>query len=370
MITTQASVAVAGAGPAGAVAALYLARAGFRVQIIEHGLRQHPRSAETLSPEGRRELTVAGLWDRLPAGVVAPCPAVVSAWQRTEPIWRSFITNPYGCAWHVDRARFDPWLLSEAEAAGASLVPGTVAKIRRADCCWELHVRGADGQAHAATSDFLVIATGRCGFASSLGVRERIDALCLIGGLSKSPTQADDSLLVEAVPNGWWYSAPTADGRMFAAWITDSAAMEEHGSDAMSTALMHAPLTRARLFDLPAAFSVGLVSSALRPCAGEGWMAIGDAMLSRDPLSGDGLSCALRSARDAAGTFLKAREGDSTAWRAASIRGVEVIAQYMKLRNAAYTAAKHRWPAEPFWARRFGKQDTQPNSRAGEGRSF
>lgn len=370
MTTAPASVAVVGAGPAGAAAAFYLARAGFTVQIIEPGLRQHPRCAETLSPDGRRELTVAGLWDRVPAGVVAPCPAVVSAWQRAEPTWRTFITNPYGCAWHVDRGRFDTWLVSEAEAAGVSLVPGTVAKIRRPDGCWELQVRRADGKAHATTSDFLVIATGRCGFASSLGLRERIDALCLIGGFSKRPMKSDDSLLVEAVPNGWWYSAPAADGRMFAAWITDSAAMDEHGRDVMSTASMHAPLTRARLSDSPAAFSVGLVSSALRPCAGEGWMAIGDAMLSRDPLSADGLAFALRSARDAAGTLLKAREGDSTAWRVASIRGVEVIAQYMKLRNAAYTAAKHRWPAEPFWARRFGKQDTQPNSRPGEERSF
>ena len=335
------------------MAALHLARSGFNVQIFARDLRQRPRIAETLSPEGRRELTLAGLWDRIPAGVVAPCPAVVTAWQRAEATWSSFITNPYGCAWHVDRGRFDAWLVSEAEAAGASLQSGTVTGIRRTDGYWRFHARQADGAAYAATSNFLVIATGRCGFAANLGVRERIDALCLIGGFAKSAPDADDSLLVEAAPNGWWYSAPAANGRMFAAWITDSTAIvNKGGGEILSTALQHAPLTRARFLDLPATFSVGVVSSALKACAGEGWIAIGDAMLARDPLSGEGLACALRSARDATGTILNAQEGNSSVWRAASIEGVAAIAQYVKLRNAVYTTARNRWPAEPFWIRR------------------
>ena len=47
--------------------------------------------------------------------------SVVTAWQRAEPTWTSFITNPYGCAWHVDRGRFDTWLVSQAEAMPALL---------------------------------------------------------------------------------------------------------------------------------------------------------------------------------------------------------------------------------------------------------
>lgn len=353
MSKSQPTVAVVGAGPAGAMAALHLARAGLSVQIIGRRLQERPRIAETLSPEGRSELAGAGLWDRLPIGVAVPCPVVVSAWQRAEPTWTSFITNPYGCAWHVDRGRFDTWLVSQAEAAGASLVTGIVTRVRRADCQWAFDIRRADGEACAARTDFLVLATGRCGSAASLGDRERIDALCLIGGFSEPMANAGDSLLVEAVRNGWWYSAPATDGRMFAAWMTDATLIAgKRWCEAMLTALGQAPLTRARLADPLETYCVGVVSSALRPCAGEGWIATGDAMLSRDPISGEGLACALRSAREGVGTIINALEGDSFSWYAASIRGAMAIAQYRKRRVAAYKAAQHRWPAERFWARR------------------
>jgi flavin-dependent dehydrogenase len=350
---SKPTVAVVGAGPAGAMAALHLARAGLSVQIIGRPFKERTRIAETLSPEGRSELAIARLWDRLPMGAVVPCPVVVSAWQRAEPTWTSFITNPYGCAWHIDRGRLDTWLVSQAEAAGASLVTGIVTRIRRADCYWALDIRPAEGEPWAAKADFLVLASGPCGSAAKLGGRERIDALCLIGGLSEPMANADDWLLVEAVSNGWWYSAPAMDGRMFAAWMTDTTLITgKRWREMMSTALQHAPLTRARMADPPEAFCVGVVSSALTPCAGKGWVAVGDAMLARDPISGEGLACALRSARDGAATILNVLQGDSSAWDAASIRGVASITLYRKQRAAAYEAAQHRWPAERFWARR------------------
>jgi flavin-dependent dehydrogenase len=258
MSTSPPTVAVIGAGPAGAMAAVYLARAGLSVQLIGRRWRQHPPIAETLSPEGRSELAVADLGDPLTAGVLVPCPVVVSAWERAEPTWTSFITNPYGCAWHVDRGRFDTWLVSQAEAAGASLVTGTVTGIRRADCHWMFDIRNADGEAFAAKADFLVLATGRCGSTGSLGGRERIDALCLIGGFSEPMANAGGWLLVETVPNGWWYSAPATDGRMFAAWMTDATLVaDKRWCEAMSIALGRAPLTSARLEDPPETRCIG-----------------------------------------------------------------------------------------------------------------
>jgi len=352
-VSKAPAVAVFGAGPAGTMAALQLARAGLNVQIIARQLQRRCGFAETLSPEGRSALALAGLWGRLPRGVAVPCPVVVSAWERPEPSYRSFITNPYGCAWHVDRPRFDSWLLSEAEIAGVTLVTGTVIGIRRTNGHWAFDVRHTDGKAWAANADFLVVATGRYGPAVRLGNRERIDALCLIGGLSEPMADAGNALLIEAAADGWWYSAPVPGGRMFAGWMMDANLMAgKRYGEAMEAAFSRAPLTRARLANPPEACCVGVASSAMRPCAGKGWIAVGDAALARDPLSGEGLAYALRSARESAETILSALEGDPSAWQAASIRGAAAVAQYRNQKAFAYRAAQHRWPRERFWARR------------------
>jgi len=347
------AVAVIGAGPAGAMAALQLARAGLSVQII--GKQKRPRRyvGETLSPEGRSALTVAGIWDRLPDGIAVPCPALVSAWQESQPVWRSFITNPYGSAWHIDRAQFDAWLLGEAEAAGAVCVSAAAIAVRRIGSHWVCDVRGADGEARALRADFLILATGTYSSALQLAKREQIDALCLIAGVSKATPTAGDALVVEAGPAGWLYSAPLPDGRIFVGWITDADVLAgKQYRVAMESALEYAPLTSARVERSPDASCVGVASSAMVPCAGEGWIAIGDAALARDPLSGEGLACALHSAREAADTISYALAGDTTTWQKGAERAAKAVAQYQHQRLFAYRAAQSRWPSEDFWARR------------------
>jgi flavin-dependent dehydrogenase len=333
--------------------ALQLARAGLSVQIITRHVKQRPCIAQTLSPEGRGTLSAAGIWDRLPSGVAFPCPIFVSSWERQEPVYRSFITNPYGCAWHIDRERFDSWLLSEAEAAGAILVTGTVIMIRRIDSQWALDVRRPDGGIWATNTSFLVLATGSYSSAVRLGSHERIDALCLIGGLFEPMPDAGDALLVEAVRDGWFYSAPISDGRIFVGLMTDAKILTgKRYRDVIEAELEDVLLTRARLANLCEACCVGVASSAMRPCAGEGWIAVGDAAIARDPLSGEGLASALCSARDGAGTIVSALEGDSSAWQTASERGSAAVARYRDQKALAYRTAQHRWPAERFWARR------------------
>lgn len=53
------------------------------------------------------------------------------------------ITNPYGCAWHVNRPAFDGWLFDEALNAGArGARPASVRDVRCDGAGWDLTLDG------------------------------------------------------------------------------------------------------------------------------------------------------------------------------------------------------------------------------------
>ena len=122
-------------------------------------------------------------------------------------------------------------------------------------------------------------------------------------------------------------------------------------SQAMEETLTHAPLTCTRLTSSPEPRVMAATSALQRPCAGEGWVAIGDAALARDPLCGEGIASALRSGWDGGGHVLDALAGNPDVWRE-SARRVEATAQrYANEWKLAYQA-QPRWSDRPFWAAR------------------
>ena len=344
----QTSALVIGAGPAGCLAAIRLSREGLDVRMIDRPQRRPP-IGETLSPEGRFALSRAGLWQRVPTGVASQCSAIASAWESSSLRSRSFITNPYGSAWHLDRQRFNAWLVSEAISEGVELVTGDARTVARTDEGWLVGVD--DGTSYSAR--YLVVATGRTGaFATKLAPRTRLDSLCVVGGFTEPVEDGGETLLVEAVATGWWYTMPTPDGRYFIGWMTDAASIAVGDRTAIArAAFAETRFTRARV-RAPARMVVKCAASAaLQCCAGADWIAVGDAGLSRDPLSGDGIAAALRSGWDGAGTILAAYRGEARAWVDAKERNEQIIDHYLKVHASSYSA-QPRWSDMPFWAAR------------------
>ena len=95
----------------------------------------------------------------------------------------------------------------------------------------------------------------------------------------------------------------------------------------------------------------GAQSAFLTPARGAGWIAIGDAAWSSDPLAGIGVSEALQSARSAARAVDAACSGDdgmlSAYGEALNERVTAVLAQLLR----AYRE-ELRWADRPFWRRR------------------
>lgn len=118
---------VAGGGPAGAVAALVLARAGRRVAIVDDppapGAGAH-KIGESLPSAAAPLLRDLNLW---PDGTAPPhlrSTGMSVSWGSPALHERGPVQDPYGAGWQLDRLRFDTFLREAAHAAGAEPLHG------------------------------------------------------------------------------------------------------------------------------------------------------------------------------------------------------------------------------------------------------
>jgi flavin-dependent dehydrogenase len=359
--TLYTPVAIVGGGPAGAATALSLVRAGVGVVLIDGTSLAREKVGESLPPSVNALLQRLGVWDAFLATKPLPCHANRSAWGGGRLLEYSFIADPHGHGWHIDRPRFDAMLVRAAQTAGVLALRHTRASgvHQRSDGRWQIAL--PDGTTIA--SDVLVDATGRgAAISGKVGGRwRRVDRLvAAVGLLTPSGTAAVDSAtLVESIPDGWWYSAALPDGRLVAAFMTDPDRLSDRqaGTPAGWSTLLaetHHTWERVRQGDHRLAGSPRVHAAAsgrLEVSAGDGWLAVGDAAASHDPLSSHGIGSALESGLRA-GVAIRDRLGGD---REALIRYAEqnrrAYARYQAM-WLAYYAEEQRWPDAPFWRRR------------------
>jgi flavin-dependent dehydrogenase len=221
-------------------------------------------------------------------------------------------------------------------------------------------------------ADFVADASGRTAhLARHLGAaRVRYDRLvgaCAL--LTSAAPDVDTYTLVEAVPDGWWYSALLADGRLAVAFMTDGDLLDR---GAWRTLLAQTGATRARvgghgyaLDDRPRV--VPAETSRLDTIAGEGWLALGDAAAAYDPLSSHGISSAMGSGFYAGNAIADLLAGHPEALPAYQAVMQNAYGAYLDLHARQYTA-EGRWPEAPFWARRREGWPATPSPPAGHSR--
>jgi flavin-dependent dehydrogenase len=356
-------VVIVGGGPAGASTAITLSNRGLKPVVLETRQRPEFKVGECLPPGTGLILQQLGLKGQLKTDGHLPSYGNRSVWGTHTPVERDFIFGTQGHGWQLDRAGFETALMNRARASGADWRCGT----RLVKCAWQhnrwtLVVRTERGDA-TLEADFVVDATGRAArLARRLGARQkRYDRLVGVAVLLES--QRGEGVkecftLVEAVRNGWWYSARLPDEKLMVVYFTDSDLLNH---EALKTSgwfalLKETEQTNNRVSEgyyspeaVPHVHAAN--GSRLDVMAGERWLAVGDAAAAYDPLSSYGISSALGSGFYAAAAIVEffARSPDALP---AYTRAVEqAFAHYLILHREAY-ALERRWPGEVFWRRR------------------
>ena len=300
-------VVVVGAGPAGALAALGLARQGVPVLLVER--RRFPRwkvCGACLSGQALAALTEAGqapLLDRLGA---RPLRSVQLGLQGS----RTELALPAGRV--LSRLALDQGLVQAAVAAGATLVPEVMAELGPAAPGARAVQLRRGRECATVQAELVLVAAGlahRCLQAvpeadSRIQAGSRIGAGCLLPAANHGAQDAaiaaygDGRLHMAIGRHGYVGLVRLEDGALNIAAAFDGAALAAAGGPAAAASLV---LHEAGFEPLPAlALAAWQRTPALtrrsRPLAGDRYVLVGDAAGYVEPFTGEGMGWALQAA--------------------------------------------------------------------------
>ena len=360
-------IAIIGGGTAGISASIFLAKAGIHATIIEREslLKSNKglKVGESLPPDAQKLLLELGVWQAFIQQQHRKCLGNQAVWGRAAMEYRDFINHPAGNGWHLDRAAFERLLLKTAQGLGVSLIDNTfISTVAYEEKKWQLQLKGANTILKQ-TYDFIIDASGR---SSWLARRQGVDRLyediqfALVAFLQlKDAQETHHATLIETTPKGWWYSAYLPNNLLATNFICqpDKGQRKNWGNtESWHELLQEAHHTHQRIsqhdshFYAPPQF-VSADTSILEQTYGVGWIAIGDAAMTYDPVSSHGILMAMTSARDAIKAIVQYHNGRQDAFVAYNALLWASFEQYRIQRKQLYRS-EQRFQESSYWLER------------------
>ena len=355
-------VAIVGGGPAGLAIALHLSNLGIESVLIEKDRFEGVRIGEHLGPTARVALQQLNVPQIMLGEMHYECPRISSFWGSDQVSEQDYIFGPYGLGMNLSRPAFDQVLGRLVAGRGGRVLLGfRFRQLEGHPGHWVLTVADLSQsiQIHA---DFVVDATGRTAVTASFLSCSRVIYDNLVGVVAYLQPRcagclpSAQGLRVESTLSGWWYSAQLKDGRSVAAYMTDGDLMTGAPKpvEAWQQALSAASGTAKWLSHCVKPKAV-IVRSArtqrLEYASAPGWLAVGDAAMSFDPLSSTGIEKGLthgtRAAEAIRDYFADERQTLTAYDQELQVEFIEYLEQ-----RGHYYRAEQRWAGQDFWKRR------------------
>ena len=372
----ERDIIIVGAGPAGLALArnVLLKQPARRVLIIEREVApaNDPRIGESLPGAARILLDKLGLWQAFNDDNHHLRGAAVATWDSDMPAWQDGLRDPQGPGWHLDRRAFERMLLNGARELGAEFAWGQpLHSAISSEAQWQVKCFDQDNELHSYCAPILIDATGRgAHVARKLGMtKSKDDSLLCAHTFLPSPATDDDAIMrIAADAQGWWYSVKTPLNLRVLAYHCDAkdpVRQSLKSGRQLYTMALAQPLlasvlkgyqaypasaeAAAPLCFRPAGTSL-MDLNALKASA-PGFLAVGDALMTFDPISSQGLFHALATAESAAKVVATDMHGSDNARNHYCAEMQAVSQRYLSHLQGTYQGPK-RFAQNTFWRNR------------------
>lgn len=385
-------VVILGGGPAGLAAAIAIRTANINshtntntsVLVVERQAPGQERLGENCPPEIVLLLKQLGVAKEFFQDSHETCPGYASVWGRPTPGYNDFIVNPLGPSWRLNRTAFDQMLANKAESTGAQIAWSTrfigseprsnssttnssnnnAANEHEKAAHTLLLKHGSQTHPQVVTAGFVIDATGsKARFARTLNIHKTIDdqlfATVRFAKLAEgSQGTSSKQIQLEATQDGWCYQTLLPEEKVVSMFVSEREIIpqlregcHQGFEQALSSTTFIGPRADKLKMTDATYHSCAIYSGVLPTVEGHNWMAIGDAAMSFDPISAQGIYKGLSHGL-MAGTKVNSwlENGDETTSRFSELIQAQYKV-YQKNRSHMY-GLEQRWKDSDFWRKR------------------
>jgi len=363
----DADVFIIGKGIAACAMALALKKKGVQ-RILMAG--REPCAAENVSET--LPLAAYDLLCRLDIGhLIDKCPVsngIISKWSGAQTLVKETMFEILDSTWQLNKAVFVRDLHDQVTKENIpSITISHLQNVYRDEKSkWRLQFKNGRDE-YEVSAPFVVDASGRNAvFARKQGANKiMFDHQVAVTGVFAAGNEPEAKItsFIESMPDGWCYSALSSNTR-FVSLYTDADILNDLQLNKKQQWLEY--LHRSELFRRVTGdaklvnLSVCPASSHFtEPTAAPGWLAIGDACYSVDPLTSGGVFHALYTAISSADYLLDYSGGRAAALGDLSEANRQRFESYLQQRTTIYRSVTH-FPGSKYWERRHERVSLSP----------